>query len=56
MTDRADIVRRSCGHRAVSAAVHRNRTEAVQRSDGGCVILVYFLAFVYQTCTTTHFN
>ena len=60
-TDRAEIVRRRpCGLRAVSAAMHRNhmdiarrprgfRTEAVRTSYGGCVILVYFGAFVYQT-------
>ena len=42
---RKDIARHPCGF----------RTEAVQRSYGGCVILMYFWKFVYQTCTTTHF-
>ena len=61
MQSRRQTVRRSCGHRAVSAAVHRNRTaplwllEAGRRSYGGCVTLVYFWKFLYQTCTTTHF-
>ena len=66
MHSRRQTVRRSCGHRAVSAAVHRKRTdiarrpccfrtEAGQRSYGGCVIRVYFWKIVYQTCTTTHF-
>ena len=65
MQSRRQAVRRSCGH--ISAAVHRNRTdiarrpcgfrtEAGQRSYGGCVILVYFWKIVYQTCTTTHFK
>ena len=54
MQSRRQTMRISFGHRAVSAAVHRNRrdiarhpcgfrTEAVRRSHGGCVILMYFL-------------
>ena len=43
-------VQRLCNHRAVSAAVHKNRTDihtkAMLRSEGGCVILVYFWKFV----------
>ena len=57
---------RLCGHHAVSTAMHRNRTdiarhpccfltEAAQRSYSGCMIVVYFWAYVYQMCTTTLF-
>ena len=43
VTDRADIVRRLCGHRAVSTAVHRNRRAPVRLLYGGRSEIVRWL-------------
>ena len=42
-TDNVEIVRRLCGHHAVSAAVHRNRTVPVRLLYGGPASIVWWL-------------
>ena len=61
-----ETTQRLTGHRAVSAAAHRNhtdmalhcaayRTEVMWRSYHGYVTVMYFGAFMYQKCTTSDF-
>ena len=52
---RRQTVRSPQPHLEITRLLHGALAASVQRSYGGCVILVYFGAFVNQTCTNiTH--